>query len=212
MKALEECQKNFGVGALKRVFPKANPHWKVSKIIFMHSCIDEFPDKLIECLNGVLNIFRLPKFYLEYKPDIFALTSKFDLAQDHSLHPMHASSEAVISLAEFEKAEKDLGDKLNITGRSYRWISITDGTRVHSKYVENIALKFLKSVLQPGSPRPQPPENIIGPWTYLELQALRVSAKLQWFFAQEIQLKMTPAVLVAISLCVVVMLAIWLGK
>jgi hypothetical protein len=57
IQALEGIQK-FGIGALKRVFLDANPKLQVSKIFFLHSFTDAFPDKLIQCLNGVLTNYQ----------------------------------------------------------------------------------------------------------------------------------------------------------
>ena len=51
---LEAFQQRYGVGKLRNMFRYPKKEWKVTKIVFVQSCVDTVPDKLIDCLNEVL--------------------------------------------------------------------------------------------------------------------------------------------------------------
>ncbi|XP_060553840.1 uncharacterized protein LOC132714920 isoform X2 [Ruditapes philippinarum] len=212
IQALENIQK-FGIGALKGVFPDANPKLQVSKIFFLTSFTDAFPEKLIQCLNGVLTNYQSAGPYLKRKPDLYILATKYDLVLDQNLRSGDTSDESNKILEEFLKVEERLSSELKRNGRSFRWISFHDGINVNSTSVENMVLKVLKCIFEPGAPVLKYNKKVIGIRVRAKLGAYRVKQCLQKFLTEDVHIEVTRAMfLVGVACMVAVVLALWFIK
>ena len=151
--------------------------------------------------------------YTSGKPDLFILATKFDLVRNKSLHYPDATDAFEESLEKFENVEKRLSEELHISERSFRWISFHDGLNTDSEYVENLALKFLKCILQPGTPCTPQPDGI-GLMQKANLKAFKIKQRLKQILSQDIQLTFTRANFLAalVGLLIAIILALWFVK
>lgn len=196
IKAVEERQKQTGVGSLKRLFKTSDPDQVVTKVVFVQGCTDGIPQNLIACLQKVLTTINPTTMTRKYDPEIFLLITKYDLVRDPSkqLHINHGEKKEQsekISLEEFEKNENEIAPFFNIVGalekNRIRWVSFTDAIEEDNPHIDNIALKFVKRMVEPdsrgGEDRP-PPKQVIGFRENVELWLVGLCNKLkdEWHF------------------------------
>ncbi|XP_053372602.1 uncharacterized protein LOC123561127 isoform X2 [Mercenaria mercenaria] len=209
IEALQSKQKEFGVGCLKRIYPKANPAWTVTKVVFMQSCRVAVPKNLIECLTGVLKITDPSTLKRKYTAEVFLLITKYDLVRDPTVHLSTTSDKESMTLEEFVKVEDAIAPEFNIVGalesNRIRWASFTDRIQGDNQYIDNIALKFLKRMVEPGPPPPESAEPVVGVMKKIDLYMFKLKNELKRFFLQDLHLNVTPALfLVAIVFMVVI--------
>ncbi|XP_060592358.1 uncharacterized protein LOC132747071 [Ruditapes philippinarum] len=213
IEALQSKQKEFGVGCLSKLYPKSNPADTVTKVVFIQSCRTAIPRNLINCLNQVLKITDPTYLKRKYTAELFLLISKFDLVRDPSVHISTGSDEESMTLEEFVKEENELAPEFNIVGaleaNRIRWASYTDKIQGRNKYIENIALKFLRRMVQPGTPKTDTTEPVVGTMKTFELYMFRLSNQIKQFFLQDMQLNITPAWFVTAVVFVVVIAVLY---
>ncbi|XP_060553863.1 uncharacterized protein LOC132714942 [Ruditapes philippinarum] len=219
IEALQIKQDEFGVGCLKKLFPKPDPANRVTKIVFIQSCGNAIPKNLIKCLNEVLSITDPATLKRKYTAEVFLLISKFDLVRDPSVHFSTGSDPSVqistgsdndsTTIEEFVKKEIELAGEFNIIGaleaNRIRWTSYTDSIQGKDGDIENKALKFLKRMVQPGAQQQTDTmEPVVGPMKIFELYMFRLTNQIKRFFLQNMQFNITPALFVTAVVFVVV--------
>ncbi|XP_053372581.1 uncharacterized protein LOC128546265 [Mercenaria mercenaria] len=206
--SLEKQQKENGVGCLSKLFPTANPAWMVTKVVFMQSCRDQIPKNLIECLTGILKITDYYTCKRKYTPEVFLLLTKYDLVEGHTVHFSNTNDEGSMTLEEFGIFEDNIAQEFNIVGalkaNRIRWASYSDRIQGDNQYIENIALKFLKRMVQPGPPSHKPSKPVVGVSTTIQLFIFRIGNKLKRFFLQDVHLNISPALVVLLIVFAVV--------
>lgn len=160
IEALEDLQKKFNVGVLKKeLYTESKQEWKATKIVFVQSGRETVPQNLIECLYTVLKTTDPRTAQPLYTGDVFVVITKFDLVMDQ--HTYNCPEDKMITLEQFEQVEKDVAKLFNIEGalddNRIRWVSYTDDTGTNNPDIDNIALKFIKRMVMPGGP---PTEDI----------------------------------------------------
>ncbi|XP_053372570.1 uncharacterized protein LOC123544591 isoform X2 [Mercenaria mercenaria] len=186
---LEELQKEHKVGSLKEtIFKNSRPEWKMTKIVFVHSCREVVPTDLIHCLQRVLKRADPRTAQVKYSADIYVVITKFDFVRDVDKY-IWSSGEPQISIEEFKEVEKAIEKEFSLQGaledNRTRWVSYTNGTGTDNPYIDNIALKFVRRMVMP---RNQPVDSVkpmITTWTKIELKAKRICLKAKHFFLTE---------------------------
>ncbi|XP_045208350.2 uncharacterized protein LOC123560161 [Mercenaria mercenaria] len=184
---LEIMQTEYGEGGLTTAFDVSNPEWKVTKIVFVQGCIDAIPINLIACLRQTLEIVDKDTFTRKYRVGIFVLITKYDLVKDSKdINLYGKDQDKSISLTDLEKVETALAQELNFEGalesNRIRWVSLTDNTGLDNPYVENIALRFLKKMIEPGVPDVQYTEPILNMRKKIKLKMKRWGNELKELF------------------------------
>jgi hypothetical protein len=142
--------------------------------------------------------------------------SKFDLVLDPCVHNSTGSDEDSMTLEDFAKKENELAPEFNIVGaledNRFCWASYTDKIQGRNKHIENIALKFLKRMVQPGTPQTDPTdrlEPVVDTWKTFQLYMFRLRNQIKQFFLQDMQLNITPAWFVTAVVFVVVIAVLY---
>jgi hypothetical protein len=156
--------------------------------------------------------FFLCNCVLSGKPELYILATKYDLVLNQNLRSEDTSDESNKILEEFLKVEERLSSELKRSGRSFRWTSFHDGINVNSTSVENMVLKVLKCIFEPGAPVLLR-KKVIGIRETAKLGAYRVKQCLQKFFTEDVHIEVTRAMfLVGVACMVAVVLAVWFIK
>lgn len=198
IEALENIQKNNYTGALKDIYNVADLENRVSKIIYVQSCTDTVPKNLITCLQKVLKLTDPKSQQLLYTGDVYVVFTKYDLVQDQCKFECDSMVNGMISMGEFEAVENSVAQLLNIQGaleyNRIRWASYTDREKFDNPYIDNIALKFLKCMLQPGAPKAE----VVKPaLTYPKQVKLMIKTQMKTI-RQEISFSCTNIVIVLV--------------
>ncbi|XP_060553851.1 uncharacterized protein LOC132714935 [Ruditapes philippinarum] len=176
IEAMQEKQKELGVGSLKLIFPEASQALKVSKIVFVQSATDSMPKNLLECLTSVLRAMDRAKMKRKYTAEIFLVITKFDLVRDNNLslklsgdyEPYDEKDHLMLDIDQFKIFEKDLAYELNMIGAldmdTIRWISFTDRITEDNLCINFNALKFLRRMIEP-SPTKNKFESLVLPFS-----------------------------------------------
>lgn len=224
IEALEEKQKQFGVGCLKsRVFKTAKPERRVSKVVFVQSCQGAIPKNLIQCLLDVLKVVNPTTLRRKYTPDVFLLITKYDLVTDapddlsftiYNREAMGDESDR-LTLEDFRKVESELAEEFNIKGavktNSIRWVSFTDDTGTRDNpYITNIGLDFLVRMLEPRACwQEEDQEQALGPMEKIDLHVFRAWNQIRRFFADGMQLNVNASSVILTLLFVVVIAVLY---
>lgn len=153
IEALEKLQKEYGVGSLKDVvYTECNPSWKVTKVVFVQSCRDAVPENLVECLHTVLKKTDPETAKPLYTGDVYVVITKYDLVKSQSMYDC-GSDDKTVSMSDFEAVETKIAEVFNIQGaledNRIRWVSYTDRVSKDNPHIDNIALKFIRSMVRP---------------------------------------------------------------
>lgn len=160
IEALQKIQSTNYTGALMDIYTAAVPENRVTKVIYVQSCCDGVSQNLISCVQKVLRMTDPKSHQLLHMGDIYVVITKYDLVQDQSKLVCNSTADGTITMEEFEAVENSVAQLLNIVGalehNRIRWMSYNDRVNYDGNvYIDNIALKFLKSMLQPGAPKTQ---------------------------------------------------------
>lgn len=141
---------------------------------------------------------------------MFLLITKYDLVRDSSVHITDISDDDTITLKEFEEVENGIAPEFNIVGalssNRIRWVSYTDRIGLDNPIVDNIALKFLKRMMEPGAPVPVHSEPVVGLMKSMELHMFKLCNQTQRFFLHNMQRNITHAFMVVIAIAVLYLL------
>ncbi|WAR30849.1 hypothetical protein MAR_033391, partial [Mya arenaria] len=98
---VENLQKEHGIGTLQYLLESSDEN-KVTKVVFVASCKQSFPEKLVECLHSVL------QEYDDRNPvDVFVVITKYDLVKDQHIYEARDKEEDYITEECFEKFEAE---------------------------------------------------------------------------------------------------------
>lgn len=189
LEEVDKLQKRHGAGKLKIVFKQPNNAWKVSKIVFVQSCRQNVPKKLIQCLKNIFKLTDRITLQRKYPVDVIALITKFDIVtKDNTFHKQDSKSvpdssddnetSEQVSMNVFLQKEKEIAIEFNLQGTlnssRFRWASYTDSTSVDDPNIDNTALKFVKRMLMPKRLTQHLGQDLLTnkEWFLLHLQSL----------------------------------------
>lgn len=142
-------------------------------------------------------------FVLSDTAEVFLLITKYDLVRDSNQRISATTDEDSMTMEEFLEVEDKIAPEFNIVGaleaNRIRWASFTDRIWSENVHIENIALKFIKRMVEPGTPASIHSERVVGMRTYIELHLFKLTNQIKALFCKDMQLNITPAtILVAI--------------
>lgn len=203
--ALEALQREHNVGCLRDVFyTESKPEWKVTKVVFVQSCRDTVPVGLIQCLDKILRKTDPKTAQPKYTGDVFVVITKYDLVSDQTQFQNNSDPRReTISMEDFQKLENTIAKQFSIKGSQdhnmIRWVSYADRVSFDNPYIDNIALKFIKRMLQPGN---KPAESTPIPVITQE-KIMKMKAKKMW---KECNLSVTHVILAVLMICVAILM------
>ncbi|XP_052789509.1 uncharacterized protein LOC128223989 [Mya arenaria] len=149
---LEDLQTKHGIGSLEDLLECSDEN-KVTKVVFVISCKQSFPEKLVECLHSVLQEYDDRSGKLKYPVDVFIVITKYDLVKDQSLYEAYSKEDECITEECFEEFETKVANHFSIEGAKenncIRWVSYVDGHGSDNPHIDNIALGFVEKMMQP---------------------------------------------------------------
>ncbi|KAH3800916.1 uncharacterized protein LOC127837871 [Dreissena polymorpha] len=194
---LRDQQKEGKVGCLKRLYPLCNEEWKVTKVVFVASCKQALPTQMVECLNEVLRAYDKKTGFPKFNIDVFVVITKYDLVEEQKRFPAVRQQEQ-ITMEKFLEHEHEVATHFSIDGslkhNSIRWVSYVDGHSEDNPFIENIALKFVRQMMQPGRSKHQvenAPSTVVTPLVEMSRDAER------WLAETNVNMKTALLVLVA---------------
>ncbi|XP_052789234.1 uncharacterized protein LOC128223843 isoform X2 [Mya arenaria] len=149
---VENLQKEHGIGTLQYLLESSDEN-KVTKVVFVASCKQSFPEKLVECLHSVLQEYDDRSGKPKYPVDVFVVITKYDLVKDQHIYEARDKEEDYITEECFEKFEAEVVNNFSIEGSKenncIRWVSYVDGHGSDNPHIDNIALRFVEKMMQP---------------------------------------------------------------
>ncbi|XP_052220719.1 uncharacterized protein LOC127837564 isoform X2 [Dreissena polymorpha] len=156
---LQDQQAEQGVGCLKRLYTSPREEWKVTKVVFVACCTQALPTQLVECLNDVLKTYDRKTGLSKFDIDVFVAITKFDLVEEQSSFEIDSQEDKKITMKDFLAREREVATHFSIDGslkhNSIRWVSYVDGHSEDNPFIENIALRFVRQMMQPGRSKHQ---------------------------------------------------------
>lgn len=156
MDAVVQEQTRRGTGKMKEMF-KPQPAWKVSKIVFLQGCIDVIPGNMIQGLNEVLMMYDPVTLVRKYPCQVFVLVTKYDLVKESDVHSVSTSEGRFINNEKFEQKKQEIAKAFCSVGSTkynmLPWINLTDDVEFTESTIPTKALKFLKKMVEPGTPK-----------------------------------------------------------
>lgn len=111
--------------------------------------------------------------------------TKYDLVCDQSRNGSRSKDE-MERMETFEERENELADVFNIHGaledNRIRWVSYTDSGSTDNPYIDNIALKFIRRMVMPGSPQIEEVTPVVTPAVSRKLRAKKWLKRPSIFF------------------------------
>ncbi|XP_052789508.1 uncharacterized protein LOC128223988 [Mya arenaria] len=149
---IEKLQEDNGIGSLQELLECSDDN-KVTKVVFVASCKQSFPEKLVECLQSVLQEYDNRSGKPKYPVDVFVVITKYDLVKDQHIYEARDKVEEYITEECFQKFEAEVANHFSIEGaienNSIRWVSYVDGHGSDNPHIDNIALRFVEKMIQP---------------------------------------------------------------
>ncbi|XP_060598444.1 uncharacterized protein LOC132752169 [Ruditapes philippinarum] len=154
--ALKQLQKEYRLGSLKEsIFTDSRQEWKITTILFVHSCREPAPKKLIACLHEVLTKADPKSAQLLYSGNVHVVMTKYDLVKRQ--HEYDSENSETITEDDYMAIEKEIVQLFSIDGNRNdhltRWTSYSDSINpeCHNPAIEHCALKFIKLIMTPGT-------------------------------------------------------------
>ena len=109
--------------------------------------------------NQVIDICNIIFAYIPVDIDVFVAITKFDLVEEQSSFEIDSQEDKKITMKDFLAREREVATHFSIDGslkhNSIRWVSYVDGHSEDNPFIENIALRFVRQMMQPGRSKHQ---------------------------------------------------------
>ncbi|KAH3800537.1 hypothetical protein DPMN_154170 [Dreissena polymorpha] len=152
VKYLQKLQKDYGVDCLQKMYPSNSKEWAVTRVVFVASAFQSLPTALVEIVRSLLETHDQATGYFKYNIDLFVVITKCDLVEGFNTSEKTSDSN-MIKRHQFKEMENEVAKEFSIGGamehNSIRWQSYVDGRCLDDPYIDNIALKFVRQMMQP---------------------------------------------------------------